>query len=235
LRLSSHPAVRDVCSGLAQPVLLSPCPPSPSENWLRELGDAAAVLREPTAGPARRATTVFTNGRTWRVLEEGEFGGDEIDGAAACWIVFVCTGNTCRSPLAAALCKKLLAERLGCTPKDLPRHGFVVESAGLAASEGREATPEAVAVAGQLGADLSGHLSQPVSAAMLTHADFVVTMTYTHLRLLAGMGGAVLPRLLSTADEDIDDPIGGSPEIYESCARQIEREMLRWIPEFLEG
>ena len=59
------------------------------------------------------------------------------------WTVFVCTGNTCRSPLAEGLCKKLLAERLGCPAEELPQRGFLVISAGIAAMMGGEAAAEA--------------------------------------------------------------------------------------------
>src|SRR5207245_9226247 len=93
-------------------------------------------------GPSRygRASTVVeVNGSTWKILREGVLSEEELERQSACEIVFVCTGNTCRSPLAEALCKKRLAERLGCAPPDLPRHGFAVQSAGLAAMIGDRA------------------------------------------------------------------------------------------------
>ena len=65
---------------------------------------------------------------------------------SACLVVFVCTGNTCRSPLAEALCKKRLADALGCAMADLPGRGFFVCSAGLAAMMGGPAAAEAVDV-----------------------------------------------------------------------------------------
>ena len=78
-------------------------------------------------------------------------------------ILFVCTGNTCRSPLAEALFKKQLADRLGCGVGDLAGKGFFVHSAGLAAMMGGPAAAEAVAVAASYGADLSHHASRPLS------------------------------------------------------------------------
>ena len=69
----------------------------------------------------------------------------------------MCTGNTCRSPLAEALAKKVLADRLGCTADELPGRGFWVLSAGVSAYGGGPASEESVTVAAEFGADLSGH------------------------------------------------------------------------------
>src|SRR5262249_43476051 len=102
----------------------------------------------------------------------------------SCHILFVCTGNTCRSPLAQAMCARLLADRLGCEPADLPARGFSVQSAGLAAMIGAEATAEAVAVAREMGADLSGHKSQPLTRELLAQTDLLFTMTQAHLHIL---------------------------------------------------
>ena len=91
------------------------------------------------------------------MLREGVIAEPALRQQLASFIIFVCTGNTCRSPLAEVLCKKLLADRLVCTPEELPRGGFCVLSAGLAAMIGCRAAPEAVEVARTLGADLSSH------------------------------------------------------------------------------
>src|SRR5579859_6473201 len=127
-----------------------------------------------------------------------------------CQILFVCTGNTCRSPLAQALCARLLADRLGCEPIDLPERGFHVQSAGLAAMMGAAATVEAVAVARELGADLTGHKSQPLTPELLARTDYLYVMTQAHLHILASLGlsGRPILSLLSSQGEDIADPIG---------------------------
>src|SRR5437870_3579606 len=78
-------------------------------------------------------------------------------------VVFLCTGNTCRSPLAEVLCKKRLAESLGCTPEELPTRGFLVCSAGLSAFPGDSAANFSQNIAREYGMDLSGHFSQPLS------------------------------------------------------------------------
>src|SRR5262249_36861310 len=153
-----------------------------------------------------------------------------------CHILFVCTGNTCRSPLAQALCIRMLADRLGCEPADLPGHGFFVQSAGLAAMIGAEATAEAVAVARELGADLSGHKSQPLTLDLLAQTDFLFAMTQAHLHMLAALDLPQRPILsLLSGGEDIADPIGCSPEVYRECARQIRKYLEARLADLLQG
>jgi protein-tyrosine phosphatase len=137
--------------------------------------------------------------------------------------LFVCTGNTCRSPLAEVLCKKRLADRLGCSTDELPSRGFVVLSAGLAAMIGSGAAPEAIAAAQTYGTDLAAHSSRPVTADLISQADYVLAMTQSHLRMLFSYfpESATCARLLSPDGEDITDPLGCDREVYKECARTI--------------
>ena len=138
-------------------------------------------------------------------------------------VVFICTGNTCRSPMAEAICKSLLADRLGCAAADLPSRGWVIASAGLAAMEGMPAAPEAVEVARTHGGDLSAHRSKPLSEDLAHRADLLLGMTSGHVHALQE-ALASLPveiRPLSPAGDDIADPIGQPAAAYEACALQM--------------
>jgi protein-tyrosine phosphatase len=181
-------------------------------------------------------TLVHVAGLQWSILHEGVLPRDTFAQMALCRIVFVCTGNTCRSPLAEALCRKLLAERLGCAPEELADQGYTVASAGLAAFAGEPATQEAVDIGKELGADLSGHQSQILSVSHLLQADHVLVMTRTHLDALAAVVTRQIgpePRLLSPHGDDVPDPIGGSPEVYRHCAEQIRKHLEEWLPGLL--
>ncbi len=147
----------------------------------------------------------------------------------------MCTGNTCRSPLAAGVCRALLARRLGCTEGELPARGFVIQSAGVAAVPGDAASPEAVAAARVYGADLAGHRSRQVTPDVLAGATDVLAMTHGHGVLLAlrypNDAGRV--RLLGGPGGDVPDPIGGDAAVYEACAasvvRYLERHIAEWV------
>lgn len=149
-------------------------------------------------------------------------------------ILFVCTGNTCRSPLAESLCRSKLAAALGCPPEDLEAKGFLVASAGVMAYPGDPATPEAVLVAGEAGADLGGHRSRPLIPEMLERATDVFAMTEMHLMALLSVPRAVGPEpKLLCENEDLPDPIGGDLDEYRACARVIAVQLDRLIPGWL--
>ncbi len=145
-------------------------------------------------------------------------------------VLFVCTGNTCRSPLAEAVCKRLLADRLGCLPDELDARGFVVRSAGVMAYSGEAASEGAVIAGAEIGADLSAHRSRPVHPELLAEATHVIAMTDGHLAVLTYRFPNVGPPPLPLADGfDIPDPIGGELDEYRACARAIAGQLDRFI------
>lgn len=197
------------------------------------LGDALAVVvadDPPRPGPV---TLLRPNDARWTVIRPGVMTDAAIREALARRIVFVCTGNTCRSPMAEGLFKRRLADRLGCPVEELPARGFAVSSAGLSAGPGDPATPESADVLREMGVDLSAHRSRPCSADLIARADDVIAMTRSHLLSLVSkypvLNGAL--RLLCGPDGDLDDPIGGGPDVYRKCARTIHQHVDRLLTE----
>ena len=99
-------------------------------------------------------------------------------------VLFVCTGNTCRSPMAETLFRKLVARKLDCRDWELRERGIDVFSAGISAGESDPAAREAVQIMRETGLDLSQHLSQQVTAPMLDESTIVLTMTERHRHVL---------------------------------------------------
>lgn len=135
-------------------------------------------------------------------------------------ILFVCTGNTCRSPMAAALFNKIAIE------KNLDVR---IESAGLFANEGEGASTEAIIAMKKYDVDLMGHHSQAINSELLEKSDLIFAMTAAHKMVLAPSAPDKTYTLCEFADidGDIDDPFGGDVEEYEECAQEIYNALLK--------
>ena len=137
-------------------------------------------------------------------------------------LLFVCSGNTCRSPLAEALARKI-ADRRGL--EDLN-----VASAGTNAYDNVPATDEALLVGMERGLDLTGHRSRKLTPAIVSEADLIFVMTPGHLEQVKQMGGRgkvhVIDEYASgVANVGISDPYGGDLEAYRNTADILEDEL----------
>ncbi|WP_251424954.1 low molecular weight protein arginine phosphatase [Veillonella agrestimuris] len=131
-------------------------------------------------------------------------------------ILFVCTGNTCRSPMAEGI-TQALAKDMGLDIK--------VQSAGLFAAYGAKAT-EAAILAVQSIADISNHESQPLSMKLVNEADIVIGMTEDHKSVLLRQFPFEEAKIKTLSqwgggNGDVVDPFGGTQEVYNACAQQI--------------
>src|SRR6266436_8300755 len=146
-------------------------------------------------------------------------------------VLFVCTGNVCRSPMAEGIFRRAVRGR----------GDFRVISAGLGAMNGQPPSPYAVEAVRELGIDISGQRSRMLTPDLVQQADYIFGMTHSHIdtvMLLYPMA-AEKTFLLREFDEtldffekDISDPIGGSYEVYLNCRDQIEQgivSVLRFI------
>jgi protein-tyrosine phosphatase len=123
-------------------------------------------------------------------------------------VLFVCTGNTCRSPMAKGIFEAELKRR--------EISDILVDSCGLYAIAGDEATPNAVEAAKELGADISTHRSKPFNPYMLDDTDLFVCMTQNHATVLVKYVPEEKILVL-----DIPDPYGGDLDTYQTCAQSI--------------
>ncbi len=237
MRVHDHDIPLEV-SRILQESLVAAEPSKPlrtAQDVVECYGDKVAWLID--AGPAvvtADATEVVAEADSVKVRREGLIPSSLLDDLTRCHILFVCTGNTCRSPLAAALCSKMLAEHFGCKPDELRQRGFIVLSAGLAAAAGGPATEEAIQVGRQFGVDLTFHRSQPLTLELLNQADHLFLMTDSHLKMLERVPVQMSceASLLCPDGKDVADPFGGTAEVYRQCADEILKSLQRRLPEF---
>jgi len=141
-------------------------------------------------------------------------------------LIFVCTGNTCRSPMAEGLLKALL-------PKDC---GWEISSAGVCAADGWPASDHSVTALREKDIDISGLTSTTLTPALIDEANLLVTMTEGHKQaILAAVpeskGKVFLLKSFGIAQcaADIDDPVGGSLNDY----RRVRDEINAALPDLI--
>jgi len=231
LRVPAQAIVLDVLRMLAGPIALSSANRSgeaaavTAEQAIESLGDQVAlVLDDGKSRYGQPSTVVRATGNGYTCIREGVVSQSALDRLASMIIVLVCTGNTCRSPMAEVMMRKFVAKKLGCSEAELDQRGVIIASAGIAAVAGCGPSAEAVEVMKEKGLDLAKHESQPLTEKLVRHADVIMTMTSGHCRALLRRWPEASSRIhtLNPDGEDIHDPIGGSTAVYRQCAEQLE-------------
>ena len=129
-------------------------------------------------------------------------------------IIFICTGNTCRSPMAEGLFRAHGGEE---------KTGLTAASTGLFTQDGMPASQNAVAAAAELGADITAHRSRMLTPELARDAHYLVCMTGAHYDRLCELFPDCADKVFTLLPEDISDPFGGDLETYRRAVAEIDK------------
>ncbi len=185
----------------------------PSE-WARRLFRALRDMDKK--GAEEIYAPEISNDGLWAAVKNRLYkaAGGRIINATDKEIIFVCTGNTCRSPMAEGIFNSL------------PNKGYFATSAGIFAENGSAPSENSVLALAEMKIDIKNHHSRQLTPKMIELSDLIITMTSSHKSTILSLDDRLLGKVMTLgeaadAEKSITDPFGGGLEVYRSCRDEI--------------
>lgn len=230
LDLCKFPVVAPSANTAGQP------PATDGRQAYEQIGHLVDIVIDAGNCKYEKSSTVAQISRSGlKILRAGAYSERQIQKMYTIDILFVCSGNTCRSPMAEALAKKKIAEKIGCNIDQLADIGYKIESAGVLAVNGIGASDGSVWFCASRGANLAKHKSRHLTIEKIHNADYIFAMSNGHKDAIIQLCPQAASKcLLLNYDKEIADPIGGDYQAYEICGQMIEKAVNKRIEELLK-
>lgn len=227
LQKTKYPAVAPSANITGKP------PSTDAEQVLAQFSGQIDLLLDGGPCQYKKSSTVVKIGKKGlEILRAGVYSEAELEAMSEVKFLLVCTGNTCRSPMAEGMFRKYLAEKLQCKVDHLGKKGYKVSSAGMINLSGSLASAEAVAACAAKGVDIKAHKSRALTAQLIEESDFIFVMTRMHCEdVIALKPEAADKCVLLAGNKEIPDPIGQPQRAFDDCAGLIEEAVKERISE----
>ncbi len=227
VRIPDDEFTRSVLHALALPVIIDKLPATMGDATIAPASSLPADLTLiADAGPTRlrKGSTSIRLGLDphghgfWELISASALEPRIIERRIRRTILFVCTGNTCRSPMAQSIATHIAAQ----SPRSIGGVPTVFTSAGTAASEGEPPSSDNIAALHALGVESLPHSARSLTPTLAHDADIIFAMTKAHAKAVRAFAPSANVLILDPAGTDIPDPVGSGPEVYSHTARTLD-------------
>jgi protein-tyrosine-phosphatase/tRNA A37 threonylcarbamoyladenosine synthetase subunit TsaC/SUA5/YrdC len=235
LRIPMHDAINQVAKMADGPLIMVPAKNGQGKLVVStdqlDTRNLCLVVDDGLTQYQDEPTVIHVDGNRCSITQAGVIDAKALGGLSQMIVLLVCTGNTCRSPMAEAMMQAKMEKKFATQFANSTTKPIVACSAGISAMAGGRASTEAVRAMQDKGLDLQHHESCPLNQRLVERADLILTMTSSHRQAILSRWPSFANKTFPIAmdGEEISDPFGGPIDLYRACADQLNDCLDRWL------